>query len=137
MKLFCRYEKYERYYSGGIKNVWVEGKDSLECIKKLVDKMTLYLDSDIIEEENLSFEDCIERIEESNGDGCDMIILLKDDRKNTYIDDTEMYKDIDYEEHDDQDFDENDGDDAGVEYMEHDDQDFDEDDDDDDLSVLV
>ena len=43
--------------------------------------MGLYIDSEIIEEEGYSFDECIKSISMSNGDGCDFINVLMD--KNT------------------------------------------------------
>lgn len=81
VKLYVEFYPYERYGSSGIKKATVSGVDKLDALKKLVDHMGLYIDSEIIEEEGYSFEDCINSIRMSNGDGCDFINVLMD--KNT------------------------------------------------------
>lgn len=63
----------------------------LQALKDMVDKMQLYLDSDEIEEENMDCNQIIKSIEESNGDGCDGIISLKDLLTNQKIIDNEQY----------------------------------------------
>ena len=73
VKLKVTYEPYERYSSNGIKIATVSGADVLDALKKMVDHMSLYIDSDQIEEENMSADDVIEEISYSNGDGCDFI----------------------------------------------------------------
>ena len=96
MKLIAVYEKYERYQYGGIKKLVVNGKDKIDCLKKLVDNMRIYLDSEIIDEkveEGATFEDLIKQIDMCNGDGCDFIISLSDDKGNEYISSDENYYD--------------------------------------------
>ena len=84
--LFCTFEPYERYSGGGgLKKLKASGTDYLETISKLADKMLLYIDSDRIEEDDMTFDEVINQIEMSNGDGCDFIVELKDDQGNTYI----------------------------------------------------
>lgn len=77
VKLRVEYEVYERFSSGGIKRATVSGSTLLDALKKMVDKMGLYITSNDIENQNMSAEEVIERITESNGDGCDYIIQLK------------------------------------------------------------
>lgn len=76
-KLQVFYEKYERYNSGGLHKKTFKGATLLDALKNMVDHMGLYLDSEVIEEENMTPEEIIESISFSNGDGCDFIILLK------------------------------------------------------------
>ena len=76
-KLKVTYMPYERY--GGddvVKTATVSGPDLLSALKKMCDRMTLYLDSEYIEDDEMTAEDVIENIEESNGDGCDYILEL-------------------------------------------------------------
>ena len=77
VKLRVEYEVYTRAGSGGIKKATVLGPTLLDALKKMTDRMRLYIDSDAIEENNMTAEDVIQSIEESNGDGCDYIIQLK------------------------------------------------------------
>lgn len=96
--LFCTFEPYERYGGGGrLRKVKATGTDNLSAISKLVDKMLLYIDSERIEEDEMTFEDVIDAIESSNGDGCDFIYELKDNQGNVYISDEyeEEYEDVD------------------------------------------
>ena len=96
--LFCTFEPYERYGGGGrLKKVRATGTDNLNAISKLVDKMRLYIDSECIEEDEMTFEDVINELEASNGDGCDFIYELKDNQGNVYISDEyeEEYEDVD------------------------------------------
>lgn len=76
-KLKVIYDTYERYGSSQRKKEIYEGDTLLDALKEMVDNMGLYLDSEIIEEDNMLPEDIIESISWSNGDGCDFIILLK------------------------------------------------------------
>ena len=72
------YEVYDRYgYGGRVKTAKVSGKDLRHALTRMVDKMGLYIDSEEIEEENLTVEQILDRIEMSNGDGCDFVLLLK------------------------------------------------------------
>lgn len=103
VKLYVEFYPYERYGGGsGLKKATVSGVDKLDALKKLVDHMGLYIDSEIIEEEGYSFDDCIKSISMSNGDGCDFINVLMD--KNT----GEVFIDEGYNEEEDwdDDFDE-------------------------------
>ena len=103
VRLYVEFYPYERYGSSeGLKRATVSGTDKLDAIKRLVDHMGLYIDSEIIEEANYSFEDVINSIVSSNGDGCDFIVVLKN--KNS----GEIYIEEDYEEEEDwdDDFDE-------------------------------
>ena len=78
VKLKVQFYPYERYRGGsGIKSATVSGPDLLSALKKMVDRMNLYITSEEIDDEEMSAEEVIERIESENGDGCDLIILLK------------------------------------------------------------
>lgn len=89
MKLICVFEPFDRYTVSGIKKLTASGIDKITCLKKLVSKMNLYVTSDGIDEQiadGATFESIIEDIDMSNGDGCDFILMLKDDTKKVYID---------------------------------------------------
>ena len=77
-KLRVVFEEYKRYQPGRVRRATVSGKDRLDALKKMVDRMGLYLDSDYIEEEGMTADEVIENIEMSNGDGCDFIFSLQD-----------------------------------------------------------
>ena len=79
------YWPYERYESTRKKKVRVNGKDLLDALKKMTDHMLLYLDRDEIEEEEMTPEDVIKRIEGENGDGCDFIEYIKDLSNNKFL----------------------------------------------------
>lgn len=70
--------EYEDYPDGRVHKTTVKGSDRLDALKKLVDKLLLYIDVDEIESDGLSAEDVIHELESSNGDGCDYIIQLID-----------------------------------------------------------
>ena len=78
VKLQVTYEPYQRYASSGVKTAKVSGDDLLDALKKMCDNMSLYLDSEYIEEDDMSAEEIIDRISGSNGDGCDFIYSIKD-----------------------------------------------------------
>ena len=76
-KLKVTYMPYDRFGGGDVvKTATVSGPDLLSALKKMCDHMTLYLDSEYIEDEGMTAQDVIESIEESNGDGCDYILAL-------------------------------------------------------------
>lgn len=77
VKLRVEYEVYTRNGSGGIKRATVSGPTLFDALKKLVDKMGLYITSEDIEKQKMTSEAIIENIDMSNGDGCDYIIQLK------------------------------------------------------------
>lgn len=80
VKLHVEYEPYDRYTQNPIKKANITAPTLREALAKMVDKMTLYLEPDeVMDVEEFPTEnDIIERISESNGDGCDFIYLLKD-----------------------------------------------------------
>lgn len=77
VKLRVTYEVYTRYGSGGVKSATVSGPTLLDALKKMTDQMGLYVDSEVIEENQMTAEEVIKSIDMSNGDGCDYIIQLK------------------------------------------------------------
>ena len=95
VRLHVEYYPYERYGSSGLKRANVSGVDKLDALKKMTDHMGLYIDSEIIEEEGYSFEDAINGIAMSNGDGCDFIVVIQD------RDTGEVYFSENYEEEED------------------------------------
>lgn len=106
-RLYVEFYPYERYGIGsapGRKSATVSGRNLLAALKKLVDKMQLYVDSDLIEEEGWTAEDVINQIDMSNGDGCDHIVILKnldtDEVLITGFDDMEEMEDWDDDEDD-------------------------------------
>ena len=75
--LEVEFEPYDRYTNHGVKKIRVKGSDLYQALCKMCDKMCLYLDSEQIEEEEMSTDNIIESIESSNGDGCDYIFYIK------------------------------------------------------------
>lgn len=72
------YKPYERYGgSGGLRKAKISGNDLLDALSKMVDKMALYFSSEDIEDEEMTAQDVLDRIESENGDGCDYIVSLK------------------------------------------------------------
>ena len=71
------YETYERYSRGKHKTIRVSGTNLLDALKKMTDKLLLYLDSDQIDEEQMTPDEIIDEIAASNGDGCDYIYYIK------------------------------------------------------------
>lgn len=97
VKLKVLYLPYERYGgSDTMKAATVSGVDLLDALKKMTDHMTLYLDSDQIEEDGLTADDVILSIDEANGDGCDYIVSLT----NLTNGETLIEGDYDFEEED-------------------------------------
>lgn len=91
VRLHVEYEEYERYAQGKLRRANITGSDLLDALKKMVDRMGLYLDSDEIEEEGMTAEEVINSIDMSNGDGCDFIYILKN------VDTGEVYIHSDYD----------------------------------------
>lgn len=71
------YDPYMRYETKPTRHFKVKGNDLLEALKKMCDKMSLYITSDDIEEEVMTPEEVIDRIYEENGDGCDFVMFIK------------------------------------------------------------
>ena len=96
-----KFEPYTRYGYEPIKTGRVSGKDLLDALLKMTDKMRLYINSDYVDdyEEDygvkLTPEALLERIEEENGDGCDFIYYIKN------LTTGEMLFDSGYEESED------------------------------------
>ena len=83
-------QEYERYEEGGLYRATASGKDEIDALKNLTDKMGIYLDSETIDEmmeddPSITFESLIDDIKSSNGDGCDFVFVLQDKRGKTYI----------------------------------------------------
>lgn len=78
VKLEVVYEEYVRYGCGDTVKAIIERDTLLEALKDMVGNMGLYLTREDIEENEMSADDILESIEESNGDGCDMIFSIKD-----------------------------------------------------------
>ena len=75
--LEVEFEPYERYGRQGIKKLRAKGADLYQALCNMCDKMMLYLDSEQIQEEEMTPDDIIESIDSSNGDGCDYIFYIK------------------------------------------------------------
>lgn len=76
--LEVKFEVYGRYGDGGeIITAKVSGEDLRHALMRMVDRMRLYINSEDIEEKNLTVEQILDSISETNGDGCDMIYHLK------------------------------------------------------------
>ncbi len=94
VKLLLEYEPYERYGgSTGLKRVTIRGNDLLDALTKMVDHLLLYVDREIIEEEDYTAEDIIQSIQASNGDGCDYIVLLQNQTTGEVYIESEYYED--------------------------------------------
>lgn len=91
--LYVEYEPYERYTQSPIKKARVSGPTLLEALKKLVDNMRLYIDSEDIEDQDMNDQEVIEAIQRWNGDGCDWIFLLKNLTTNEILIEEEYYED--------------------------------------------
>lgn len=76
VKLKVTFEPYTRFGSNGVKTATVSGVDLLDALKKMCDRMQLYIDSNDIEDDDMSAEDVIGSLKGSNGDGCDYILSL-------------------------------------------------------------
>ena len=68
VKLRVEYEVYERFQSGGIKKATVSGQTLLDALKKMCDKMGLYITSEDIEDKNMTAQQVIEQITYQNCD---------------------------------------------------------------------
>ena len=100
VKLKVVFEPYERYSHGSrVKTATVSGPTLLDALKKMVDRMGLYFDSEEIEDEGMSAEDVINRIYSENGDGCDYILLLEDVNTGArYIEEDDLYEEEDWDD---------------------------------------
>lgn len=72
--------KYEDYPDGNIKVEYFTGNSLLDALKKMADKLLLYIDVETIEEDEMSADDVLKAIETRNGDGCDYIITMENTR---------------------------------------------------------
>ncbi len=75
--LYVEYYPYERYFDSGQKKARISGPNLLEALKKMVDHMELYINSEVIEEDSDTVEEVLEAINNMNGDGCDYITYLE------------------------------------------------------------
>ena len=83
--LSVTYQPYNPGYHDTVTKKFT-GSDLLDALCNMVDRMTLYFDSDDILDNDMSPEAVINRIDEDNGDGCDMIYELKNlSTGDTYI----------------------------------------------------
>jgi len=77
VRLHVEWQPYERYGAGySLRKANITADSELEALAKMCDNLLLYMEYDDVMECN-SVEEVIERLEESNGDGCDFITLLK------------------------------------------------------------
>lgn len=98
--LEVKFEVYGRYGDGGeIITAKVSGKDLRHALMRMCDKMRLYIDSDDIKERNLTAEQILDSISETNGDGCDMIYMLRNLTTNeVLIDCSDCYEEQDWDD---------------------------------------
>lgn len=97
--LQVKFQPYTRWEMPSNRHAKVSGPTLLEALKKMADKMRLYVDSEEIEEEGWTAEDVLHEIEMSNGDGCDYIYFLKNlTTGEVYIDEGEPEEEEDWDE---------------------------------------
>lgn len=85
--LYVKYEAYSSYGEGGqVKEKEFIADTKLDALKELSKFMHVYLYPEEIEEDELTFEEGIEKLINTNGDGSDYIFSLKDSEGNVYID---------------------------------------------------
>ena len=75
--LQCIVEPYDRHIHHSVRRVTVKGETLLKALMELVDRINVYIDSEDIEDREMTAEDVVNNLKESNGDGCDMIYLLE------------------------------------------------------------
>lgn len=101
----CRYEVYDRGGPIQIKKRRAKGPDLRSALLKLISKMMTYIDVDEAEEDPDTYttEYILDNLSESNGDGCDFIMELKNDttgevlisEEDPFENDWEMDEDVD------------------------------------------
>lgn len=102
VRLYVEFYPYARYERVSKKTATVSGKDLLEALKKMVDKMRLYMDSEDIEDNGWTADQVIDRILESNGDGCDYIVTVKNrDTDEVLIDEYDEMETEDWDDDED------------------------------------
>lgn len=77
VRLHVEFYPYDRFEDHGLKKANISAPTLLDAFKKMVDNMGLYIEVDDIEDEGYTAEEVIQSIQGTNGDGCDMIMLLK------------------------------------------------------------
>lgn len=96
-----KFEPYTRYGYEPVKTARISGKNLLDALLNMSDRMHLYVNSDYADDYEddygvkLTAETFLERIEEENGDGCDFIFYIKN------LTTGEMLFDSGYEESED------------------------------------
>lgn len=79
VKLHVKFEPYERYTTSPIKEAYAYGPNLREGLATLCNNMLISPDYDDIYEDEMTAEQILDRIEYTNGDGADYIILLEDE----------------------------------------------------------
>lgn len=77
VRLHVEFYPYDRFQHHGLTKANISAPTLLDALKKMVDNMVLYIEVDDIEDEGYTAEEVIQSIQGTNGDGCDMIMLLK------------------------------------------------------------
>ncbi len=91
---------YDRYGSDeGLKNASFNAKTLKDALKKLADRLGLYLEPEDIDEEYSDAREALESIKDSNGDGCDYIVLFKNETTGeVYIEENYKPEDLDWDD---------------------------------------
>lgn len=71
------YDAYRGYTTLPNRKIKVKGSSLLDALRKMCDKLTLYLTSEDIDLDDMTPSEIIDRIESENGDGCDFIMYIK------------------------------------------------------------
>ena len=83
--LFAEAEVFDNYSGPGrIVRYKASGKNHLEAVKKIIDKLGFDITSKDIEKESYDFEEVLEQIDMLNGEGDAFLINLKDDQGNEF-----------------------------------------------------
>ncbi len=113
IKGHCIWEKYERYNPGAIFRAEFTGRDLYEVMRKVVEHIGTYIGDDSFEEpvdwdeedleynfwlpENATEEErnemgrkILDKVKDSNGDGCDFITLLEWNEEKLITEDSEI-----------------------------------------------
>ena len=91
---------YDRYGSDeGLKNASFGAKTLKDALKKLASRLGLYLEPEDIDEEYSDAREALESIKDSNGDGCDYIVLFKNETTGeVYIEEDYKPEDLDWDD---------------------------------------
>lgn len=91
---------YDRYGSDeGLKNASFSAKTLKDALKKLASRLGLYLEPEDIDEEYSDAREALESIKDSNGDGCDYIVLFKNETTGeVYIEEDYKPEDLDWDD---------------------------------------